>query len=358
MAGYDICILTSVHPRYDPRIYHRQARTLASRYRVLLAAHDRSDGTDAAGIDHIRAAVPLRRPARIASGWIKYFFVAMKSGARICIIHDPELIPAGLLLRRFGRRVVLDLHEQLGAQVLTKDWIPGVVRPAASALADRFIRAAAKRFDAVLCASPAIKRDVGAGAAVIRNYPLAEEYPEETPRGKTGDACYIGTISVRRGMKTMARAARLAGVTLHIAGDIEDECSREIIRRGRRDGYIRYYGRLGRAELSRLLSRCSSGLCLLRAEGGYPLAIPIKLFEYLAAGLRVVASDFPYWRRLTSGLTGIDFAEPDDAVRAARLIRKNALAPDRPKEEERRRILERFCWEKEGQKLLEAMEKL
>ncbi len=358
MPKYDICIMTSVHPRDDSRIYHKQAKTLASRYRVLMLAHDGEEGLDGAGIAHLQIGVPKGRLARIASSWARYLLAALKSGARICIIHDPELIPAGLLLKRCGRRAVVDLHEQLGAQTLTKDWIPAFLRPAASVLAGGLVRAASRRFDAVLCASPAIRRELGGRATVIRNYPLAEEYPPSAAPARTGDACYIGTISVRRGMETMARSARLAGATLHLAGDIEDARSRKIILDGRRGGYIRYYGRLGRGELARLMSRCSTGLCLLRAQGGYPLSIPVKLFEYLAAGLHVVASDFPYWRRLTAGVRLIDFADPDDSVRTAALIRKNAREPKPRSEAERQKILSRFCWSGEGKKLLEAIEAL
>ncbi len=367
---YDVCIMTSVHPRGDSRIYCRQARTLARRYRVLLLAHDGAEGLagtgehsgttalDRYGIGHMRIKTPRSRLWRIAAGWAGYFLAALQSGARICILHDPELIPAGLLLRRLGRRTVLDIHEQLGRQTLTKDWIPAALRPAAAALADALIRAAAKRFDAVLCASPAIKRELGGRGTVVRNYPLTEEYPALRPGPRRGGACYIGTISVRRGMDVMARAASTSGITLHVAGDIEDARSRELIRAGRRSGCIRYYGRLGRKDVARLLGRCTTGLCLLRPEGGYPLAIPVKLFEYLAAGLRVVASDFPYWRRLTAGLDCVDFISPEDAGRAAELLRQNASGKNAVTEPERRELLVRFCWEKESKRLMEAMEKL
>ncbi|MBQ3049116.1 MAG: glycosyltransferase [Oscillospiraceae bacterium] len=349
----DICIMTSVHPRDDARIYRRQAVTLARSSSVLLLAPDKAEGRDARGVLHKRVAVPKGRAARIGMGWLPCLVAALKSRAPVCIFHDPELLPAGLLLKLWGRRVVMDLHEQLHLQIMTKPWIAEGIKPAVSRAAKGAVRLAAKVFDLVLTATPAINRDIGGGGLVVRNFPVAEEYAG-LPTGAGRDTCYIGTVSVKRGSAVMAEAARLAGVTLHIAGEVEDGASKEIIAKGRREGRIKYYGRLRSKELLQLKKRCSSGLCLLSSAGGYPLSLPIKLFEYLAMGLEPVATDIPYWRQLTQNCSEVHFVKEGDAAAAAEQI-KGCIGI---KEERRRELLKKFCWEGEGRRLTEAIKRL
>lgn len=349
----DICIITSVHPREDARIYRRQALTLAKEYELLLLAHDGRDGVDPHGVVHKKIVTPKGRAARISVGWIPYFTAAIKSNAPVCIFHDPEFITAGILLKLCGRKVVMDIHEQLHLQIMTKPWIAECVKPTVAKAAKTMIRGAAEMFDLVLTATPAINRDIGRRGVTLRNYPVEQEYLH-LPSPTGNDVCYIGTVSASRGTAAMAKAARLAEVTLHIAGDIEDEESRRIIKDGRKAGKIKYYGRLGGEDLLRVMAKCKAGLCLLSSEGGYPMSIPIKLFEYMAAGLEVVATDIPYWRRLTQNCSEVHFVKEGDACAAAEQIKKAVRIPG----EHRRELLKKFCWEGEGVRLMAAVKGL
>jgi hypothetical protein len=53
------------------------------------------------------------------------FRQALRADGDIYQFHDPELIPVGLLLRAFGRKVVYDVHENVAGQIADKIWIPG-----------------------------------------------------------------------------------------------------------------------------------------------------------------------------------------------------------------------------------------
>jgi glycosyltransferase involved in cell wall biosynthesis len=59
-----------------------------------------------------------------------------------------------------------------------------------------------------------------------------------------------------------------------------------------------YAGRLTRGQIAALLGRIKVGVIPLHPIANYLDAYPVKLFEYMAAGLPVIATDVPRWRAL------------------------------------------------------------
>ncbi len=49
--------------------------------------------------------------------------MALRANADLYHLHDPELLPGGILLRLLGKRVVFDIHEDLPKQIRIKPWI-------------------------------------------------------------------------------------------------------------------------------------------------------------------------------------------------------------------------------------------
>jgi hypothetical protein len=48
---------------------------------------------------------------------------ALKTDADIYHLHDPELMPLGLLLKLQRKKVIYDVHENLPKQISIKHWI-------------------------------------------------------------------------------------------------------------------------------------------------------------------------------------------------------------------------------------------
>ena len=173
-----VCILTSVHPPFDTRIFHKEAKSLAKAgYDVtVIAQHDKDKIVD--GIRIVPLSKPKNRFERMTRTIWTTYRKALKIDADIYHFHDPELIPIGLLLKLHGKRVIYDVHEDVPRQNLSKPYIPVVFRRPISAMIGALEAFSARRFDGVVTATPFINRrflKLGANAVNVNNFPLASE---------------------------------------------------------------------------------------------------------------------------------------------------------------------------------------
>lgn len=98
-----------------------------------------------------------------------------------------------------------------------------------------------------------------------------------------------------------------------------------------------------------------AGLCILKPTENYFYSQPIKVYEYMAAGLPYICSDFPGWRRVAQESGAGICVEPGNTEEIGRAIK--ALLCDRAKGQDmgrkgRKYVLEHCNWENEAKSLL------
>ena len=181
--------LTSVHTISDPRIFHKQCRSLAERGHdvALIACHDRAEIID--GVRIVPIDRPQRSPGPHDAGRLRGLYrAAVREHADLYHFHDPELLWVGVLLRLRGRRVVYDVHEDVPKQIMSKHWIP---RRCAAArlqgLRRSSSRLGARIVDGIVAATPSIARKFPAGkTVVVQNFPEASFARADGPAPRSG----------------------------------------------------------------------------------------------------------------------------------------------------------------------------
>ena len=138
-----------------------------------------------------------------------------RSAGRLYHLHDPELIPLIPLLRLRGAKVIYDAHEDLGAQILEKEYLPSAIRPAVAAVGRLLCTFADRTASHTLAASPKVAEAFRAArCTVIRNYP--EELPQvATPPAyeqRAHRVVYAGGLTRARGVEQMVDAMQHADV--------------------------------------------------------------------------------------------------------------------------------------------------
>lgn len=365
-----IAHLTSVHSPFDVRIFHKECRTLASAgYEVILivpaAEHRITDGV------RLRIVpTPSGRRERLIRTVRQVYQAAVAEDADIYHLHDPELLLPGLLLALRGKPVVYDAHEDLPKQTLRKHWIPKPMRMPVAAGAGALEALVVRRFAGVVAATPSIARRFPASkTVVVQNYPILNElYREDeanTYEDRPNRILYVGGITRTRGVHEIVHAVSKVRpafqARLVLAGDFVPSRLAEDVSRLEAWGHVDFLGWVSRRRLKEVLKAAKVGLVLFHPAPNHLEAQPTKLFEFMSAGLPVIASDFPLWRDIVEHAHCGILVDPLDVGAIADAVQWLLEHPGEAEGMGKRgqeAVRERYHWQRESRKLLSLYEQL
>ena len=358
----DVLHLTSAHVVRDTRIFIKEAQSLAAAgFRVgILGPGERHETTQESGVELITLPRPRTRAARftVFMRALKREVIALRP--RCVHIHDPDLLIIGRSLSAQGILVVYDVHEDYGKALLSRTWIgPRGLRKLASRLARRAERRAIGWLSGIVLADDQLRPHFAAARhlVVVRNFVRTEEWRDIAIEAHHGPprCLYVGDITEARGLWQMCGAiadqnlAR-SGVELDLIGPIAGSLASQLAASSR----LRLHGRQPREEVARLMAQASVGFCLLEPTPAYREALPVKVLEYLAAGLPVVCTTLPRLASETAlheGLVMVDWpARPSEVALAVKTAA--AIAPE-VRTSLRNRVLREYSWDGEAKKLVE-----
>jgi len=361
-------ILSTVHARNDTRIVLKEARSLSriSGDLTLAFADGLGDSCTDFGVPiHDLRVKKGSRILRAIMGNVRAYRFAREGGYGVVHFHDPELLVTGLLLRWKGHVVIYDVHEDVPGDILTKDWIPGMLRRPISFLVDRMETFCDRQLSAIVAATPTIARRFSPGkTVVVQNFPIEQELESEFSwSGKRTEISYIGGMSAQRGLRELVQAMALtrSAVRLNLGGSFQPkEFEGELGRLGGWDK-VSPLGFLSRPEVKAVLARSMAGLVTLHPVPTFLASLPIKMFEYMSAGLPVIASDFPLWREIIEGNDCglcVDPLDPQAIADAIDHLVEHPEVARRMGENGRKAVVERYNWAVEEKKLIALYERL
>jgi glycosyltransferase involved in cell wall biosynthesis len=362
--------ISIIHRPLDNRIFEKECRAMArAGYDVhLVGAAPPADQIDGVRL-HSIAADPAR-PAARRQLWrfLRAAQAAFQLRPSAYHLHDPHLIPLGLVLKLFGSRVVYDVHEDYPGHARSKLFEHPLRGRIKASLWKLLEWQAQRRFDGFVCASSTVaERFPPARSVVLHNFPRLQEFalaagdPSVFPfRERRNRLIYTGYIHEIRGFWEIARALELLPADLdcrlRMIGHFRPL---ELERTARRlDAWSRmeFIPWQPHRQIVRELFTARVGIALLhRLPNHHDPIRSNKLFEYMAAGIPVIASDLPKWRELVCGLGCGLVVDPDDPEALAAAIEELITDPERAEEMGRRgraAVKERFNWDREAPRLL------
>jgi len=197
---------------------------------------------------------------------------------------------------------------------------------------------------------------------VISNYPLLDVNVCRAQRPwseRSASVVYAGLISKDRCIGSVVQAMGLLplGVkaTLNLAGAFSPPGYAQELASTPGWSRVKVLGAVDHPEVARFLSEARAGLCVYRPDANSLEGIPTKLFEYMQAGIPVIASDFPGFRAIVSTERCGLLVDPLDPASIARAIEYLLGHPEEAREMGQRgqeAVRKTFNWVSEESKLL------
>jgi glycosyltransferase involved in cell wall biosynthesis len=360
-----VCHVTSLHPPFDVRIFHKECKTLAQAgYDVTLLAQ--ADWTEKI-VDGVRViGLPMiaGRYGRVKL-WRLIIEEVRELKPGFVHFHDPELLLIAPFLR--PARLIYDCHEPYAETVLVRPWIPVPLRYPVRRLVASLEPILARRMGAiVVTADSHIKlfQRCGCPVVLLYNYPLLSNL-DSTRRSDGKTLLHVGILSEGRGAGTMIEAMRqvvqrVPGARLILVGSFECPAYEIEIRQliadyGLEDAVI-LVGWVPFSDLPEWFVQADVGLVPWQTKEKFPpQIIPTKMFEYMSFGFPIVVSNRLAIRRFVDGLDCGLLVEPGDVQGFAEAIEYLLSHPAEAKdmgERGRRAVEETYHWDTEGEKLV------
>lgn len=293
--------LTSVHSRYDTRVFLKECRSLAAvGHDVTLVVADGRGDERRDGVAIIDVGKPTSRINRMLRTVNRVFCAATALDADTYHLHDPELLRIALRLKSLrggSAKVVYDAHEDYVKQISIKSYLPRPLSVISAGLFGRFERYVAHRIDGVIVVMDQQIRSFGKYAkrcAIVPNFVDLSHFPQRVVNFDRARILHAGSLSDVRGLREMIKLADCMGARgdIAFAGPLHRSTSEAGL------GSARYLGVLGESDLLEEYARSNIGLILYRPVGQYGRATAVKVYEYMAASMPIIVPDHGDWPAL------------------------------------------------------------
>ena len=200
---------------------------------------------------------------------------------------------------------------------------------------------------------------------IIKNFAAVyhsnDKFNIEISNEKTHDICYVGLISKIRGIEEMIRMLKFTKAKMTLIGEFQSKEEETFIKNLPTWKKVNFLGKKNSQEVAKILSQSKMGIVIFHPEPNHINAQPNKIFEYMAASLPIVTSDFPLWKSIvTKHNTGIcvNPLAPKEIASAVNVLLKNKEQSIQMGKNGQKAVQEVFNWKQENEKLINLYQQI
>jgi len=365
-----VLIITVVHPPFDPRIYYKEAISLAENgFNVTLIAPAEFKENQVNGIKTIGLPKYKNRYKRIFN-CARVTYYAIKGRFDFYHFHDPEFLIWSVLIKLFTfRPVIYDVHEDYPNLMLHKDYVNPKLRKMVKFFVNIYECMLGFIMDYIIVADKRIDerfKKINNYRIILSNYPRIRNFKLVETHKANKRIIYAGGISKVRGAEIMLDAIDLTkksfpNVQLYLVGKPEekgyDNYLKDLIVEKNLADNVKIEGMVPYEDSIVHIQSSSIGLSISQDISPFNENVPTKIFEYMACGIPVIASDLPTVREyIINGKSGllVNPDSPQELTDAIRYLLENPEVCARMGEKGRKLVLEKYNWESMEARLLKV----
>jgi glycosyltransferase involved in cell wall biosynthesis len=300
-----VCHLTSVHDRFDARIFQKECRSLSNAgYEVILVV---ADGKGESVVDNIHiydVGLENNRFKRFFSTIHKIKNRAISLDCDVYHFHDPELIFVGLALKKMGKKVIFDMHENIPADISEKEYIPVILRKILSVIYEQLEIYAVKRFDGIVSTRRSINdrlKGFNKNIKLVTNFPEIEKIIEKK-NNEINIICFAGAIVPNwRHKEIILAIENIDNVRYLLAGPADINYLEEL-KTLKGWSKVDYLGIIPFKDVLEMYKKATLGVAIYvyckNMDGTTGNLANTKLFEFMNWEIPIVCTDYSLWKQI------------------------------------------------------------
>lgn len=360
--------ITILHDRFDTRIFQKQCVSLKNKYNVTLIVNDGRGNSNKNGIRIIdlncKNKFRLFRLFRFGFYLNKMLNIEKPN---IIQIHDPELLLFIGIIKKHKIKIVFDLHDDLVEQILEKEYIAKNIRKYISKVTEIVMKYFLKRVDGIITAAEYmtnIYKIYNKNAITLWNYPIENKIEKKIKyeiKNKI-KILFIGTAYTGRSIEDLCEVLSKNEYnnkySFTIIGNTSQQLQSNISRYVNKFelNIIKY---IDYDELYKNIKNFDIGFVCDYNYKRNKYIIPIKLLEYMAAGLPVIISNMPMIENIVKKYNNGYIVDLKEKNRFENVLNRIYEMPDILKtfgENSKNAIFKEYNWKNEELKLLDYYE--
>ena len=340
--------VTIIAPQYpnDIRIY-KEVNTLKNFYDIHIfltdtrKTHPPRESLHDVTVYRFKREFSSHKMIKYVRSLLRYIRItkaAIANSPRICHVHDFPLLISGILIKLFtGSTLIYDAHEDFASMIFQNDTNKiFIFRKIELLLVKIFV-------DRIITVNTSLQSYFlrsGVATSVLMNVPLLSLQPEKKKKSLSRKVIigYIGHIIPGRGYDTLPSLCNhlkdsIQFTILIVGGGPFKEGFETLIKEQGVDEYFTITGEVPHYKIPEYLTQIDVGLILFKpVQYNNLIATPNKLFEYMAFGIPIIASDFPEMRRIIHTTQSGLLVDPNQVTEIAESILYLCEHPEKARE--------------------------
>lgn len=328
-----VCHIISGYYRIDARVFQRQCKSLQKNgFEISVLTNDGNPEETIDGIKFYSCELTYNSRIKTMLNATKQFMQKAKEiDADVYQLHSPELFDLGLKLKKLGKIVVYDAHEDLPRHVQEKEWLPKYSRKFISYFVEMYMDYVLKKYDYILTPHShvveSLKHKVK-NIDLVPNFPLVKplnNFTFEEYSNRSNIICYTGSVYPYSNQELLASVLNsFENLKYDIAGFIDEKLLVSLKNINKKD-QITFHGRIPWGELPNFYQKATIGYVLYdyKLNLGYKLGSygTNKLFEYMEEGLPFICTDYILWKEICDDYKCGLYVEPGNKLQLQNAIK-------------------------------------